>query len=91
MTRLGNRRFAARRDDSEPEIIEALNKAGWKVWRSLPVDLLLYHPGRNQFRVLEAKSIGKPLKPKPGPQERFVTATGCPIVDNPEDALKALQ
>jgi hypothetical protein len=85
-----NRRFDARRDDTEPDIVDALQKAGWKVWRELPVDLLLWHPVKG-YRTLEAKSEGKPLVPKKGPQEAFIALTGCPIVNNGEDAIKAVE
>lgn len=79
-------RFAARRDDTELQIVAALEKAGWHVWRKLPVDLLLFHV-EHGYRVLEVKSEGKPLKPKPGPQADFVAVTGCPIVNSPGQAL----
>lgn len=39
-----NRRFNAKRDEGEPLIVEALEKAGWHVWTTLPVDLLLWKP-----------------------------------------------
>lgn len=90
MTRLGNMRFAPRRDNTEPAIVEALKKAGWHVWRKLPVDLLLWHPQKG-FDTLECKSVGKPLKPKEGPQEAFIALTGCKIVSDPEQAIKAVQ
>jgi hypothetical protein len=90
MTRAGNLRYDARRDDTEPSIVEALQKAGWHVWRKLPVDLLAWHPVHG-YRCLEAKSEGKPLKPKDGPQKEFVEITGCPIVNDPEKALEVLR
>jgi Holliday junction resolvase len=56
--RIGGRvslnRYAKKRDKSEPEIVEALQAAGFKVWRELPVDLLAYRAGR--FYVLECKT-----------------------------------
>ncbi len=84
-----NRRYDAKRDDTEPDIVEALEKAGWHVWRELPVDLLAWRADKG-YRVLEAKSLGVPLKPKKGPQADFVGVTGCPIVNNPEQALEAV-
>lgn len=86
----GNKRHDARRDAGESEIIEALQKAGWLVWRSLPVDLLCYHASTDTFRTLEVKSPGVPLKPKDGPQKDFCELTGCPIVNNPESAIEAV-
>ena len=85
-----NKRHDARRDDTEPAIIEALEAAGWDVWRELPVDLLCYHPATDTFKTLECKSKDKPLKPKPGKQTEFIEQTGCPIVKTPEAALIAL-
>lgn len=35
-----NRRYDAKRDQSEPKIVEALEKAGWEVERELPIDLI---------------------------------------------------
>ena len=86
-----NKRHDARRDDTEPAIIEALEAAGWLVWRDLPVDLLCYHPALDTFKTLECKSEDKPLVPKKGKQLEFVMATGCPIVKTPEAALAALK
>ena len=90
MSRLGNKRLNARRDDTEKAIIEGLEKAGWTVWRELPVDLLLWRADKG-YRVLENKSEGKPLVPKKGPQTEFVELTGCPIVNNAIDAIKAVE
>lgn len=91
MTRLGNLRFNARRDDTEPAIVAALEKAGWQVWRKLHVDLLCYHAATDTYRPLECKSTGKPLKPKKGPQKAFIDATGCPIVNTPEMAIESVK
>jgi hypothetical protein len=35
-----NRRYDAKRDDSEKDIVKALEKAGWEVCRELEIDLL---------------------------------------------------
>lgn len=80
-------RYDARRDDNEKQIIDALEKAGFMVYRDLRVDLLLYHPVYG-FDAMEVKSRGKPLKPKEGPQKEFVESTGCPIVNDPETAVR---
>lgn len=85
-----NKRHDARRDDTEPAIVDALRKAGWHVWRELPVDLLCWHPVKG-YRTLECKSEGKPLVPKEGPQEAFIALTGCPIVNNGVDAIRSVE
>lgn len=74
-------RYDAKRDDTEPGIIRDLEKRGYFVWRRLPVDLLVWHPVFG-FDCIEAKSAGKPLKPKDGPQKEFVELTKCPIINS---------
>jgi len=48
----------AKRDAIEPEIVSALEKAGWEVHRELPVDLLCLKRVGNvvKVRLLECKS-----------------------------------
>jgi hypothetical protein len=74
------RRFNAKRDESEPAIVEALEKAGFEVHRELPVDLLcLKRVSAEQLRrsltmlgdgeyllvkLLEAKTAQGKRKPK---------------------------
>lgn len=68
-------RRAARRDDSEPEIVSALEKAGWEVHRELPVDLLCLKRVGNtvKVRLLECKTpqgkAGKARKRKDQPEQ----------------------
>lgn len=85
-----NHKYGVRRDEGEPQIVEALEKAGWHVWRELPVDLLLYKPGIG-FKALECKAPDKPLKPKKGPQEAFIALTGVAIVNNGIDAIREVE
>lgn len=56
----------AKRDAVEPEIVAALEKAGWEVHRELPVDLLcLKRAGdRIQVRLLECKTPRGKKQPK---------------------------
>jgi hypothetical protein len=69
------RRFNAKRDESEPAIVEALEKAGWEVHRELPVDLLCLKRDGNtvKVRLLECKSpqgkAGKARKRKDQPEQ----------------------
>lgn len=56
----------AKRDAVEPEIVEALERAGWEVHRELPVDLLcLKRSGDTvKVRLLECKTPRGKKKPK---------------------------
>ena len=62
-----NRRHDAKRDAAELGIVKALEKAGWEVYRELPVDLLCLKrvkDGRIQVKLLEAKTAQGKLNPK---------------------------
>lgn len=87
-------RRAAKRDLSEPLIVEALEKAGWKVYRELPTDLLCWKAGKG-FRVLECKTprgkAGKPSTDKRRVKQiEFIELTGIQRVTSAEAALAAL-
>lgn len=86
-------RFAKKRDHSEPRIVEALEKAGFQVWRELPVDLLVWRPDIG-FQCLENKTPTKTGKRRARKdqkaQDEFVKLTGTPVVLTPEEALRAL-
>lgn len=94
-----NRRFDAKRDESEPAIVAALRKAGYMVWRELPVDLLVRRsadpPG--VLVALEVKTLtstGKVKRASRGrreAQEAFILTTGTRVVGTPEQALEALK
>lgn len=60
------RRHDAKRDAVEPQIVEALEKAGWEVHRELPVDLLCLKRVGNVVRVrlLECKTPYGKKQPK---------------------------
>ena len=78
-------RRAARRDDSEPEIIEALEAAGFTVQQlTLPVDLLLAR--RGWTGVAEVKTGKGKLKPS---QVKFIDRWPNPvyILRSVEDVL----
>jgi hypothetical protein len=90
-------RRAARRDLSEPKIVEALEAIGCKVYRSLPADLLVHRSawGAGWFRVLECKTphgkAGKAVVDKrQKDQILFLEQTGTPRVTTPEAALEAV-
>lgn len=87
-------RRAAKRDLVEPAIVEALQAAGWQVWRELPCDLLCFKAGT--WRTLEAKSPrnkrGDPKHDKrQAKQDAFLALTGTPRVTSAEQALAALE
>lgn len=89
-------RFAVKRDRAEPAIVDALEAAGWLVWRlDTPCDLLCYRKDRG-FRTLEVKTgKGKSLRvvkdKRQKAQTDFLLLTGTPIVRTPEEALRALE
>lgn len=89
-------RYAKRIDKSQPDIVEALHKAGWDVWViSWPVDLLCWKAGHG-FKVLECKTLYGKRNPKPITDKRqkeqieFLKLTGAPIVCTPMEALLAV-
>jgi hypothetical protein len=91
-----NRRYAARRDKSEPAIVKALEASGCFVYRELPVDLLVRVPRDppGVVRLLECKTPrrtgnwtkdARQLK-----QMEAMQLTGTHYVTTPEGALKAV-
>jgi len=85
-------RRAAKRDNAEPDIIEALRSSGYGVWpvsdEAVP-DLLVWRIGCPLFLLLEVKTGTRPLTEA---QERFFAVTEGTarfIVRCPEQALAA--
>lgn len=91
-------RWAAKRDEAEAPIIEALVKAGFRVYPlDFPCDLAVrkdgWSPGR--FQLLEVKTgRGKSLAIAKDKRQReqieFLQLTRTPIVRTPEEALRAI-
>lgn len=79
---------ASHRDQNEPAIIEALEKAGAQVWRKLPVDLLYKFRGR--WGVMEVKDPAKMNRKDQPDQDAFIAQTGCPKVSTPQEAIEAI-
>jgi hypothetical protein len=82
-----------KRDSSEKAIVEALEAAGYLVYRELPCDLLVFKAGR--FQCLEVKSPrnrrGDPRHDKrQEAQTAFLALTGTPVAVTAEAALRAL-
>lgn len=78
-------RYNPKRDECEPAIVEALEKAGVQVWRKLPCDLLTFYRGR--WLPLECKDPGVKRRNDQPKQNAFIDSTGTPIVHTADDAL----
>ena len=86
---MGIHRRAAKRDTSEPDIIEALLRVGAQVARlTQPVDLAVRFRGR--LYLLECKTPGKSLDKRQQTQAEFCREWEIPYVKTPEEALKAI-
>lgn len=97
-----SKRFAVRpfrRDLSEPDIVEALEKAGWEVHKELPVDLLCLKrisPTLVLLKLLEAKTPHGKKKPsarvdkRQEKQNAFVARWDIPKPVTPFEALLAV-
>lgn len=87
-----NRRINPTRDLAEPDIVDALKKAGWDVYRDLPIDLLCIKGSK--VKLLEVKTptaTGKRRKRKDQPeQDAFIAKYEVPVVMTPIDALLAV-
>lgn len=91
----GKLRFDARRDKSEPAIVDALKKAGYEVFRDLPVDLAIrrsyWEPG--VFLMLEAKTPqkrgGMRNRREQAKQNAVLAQCGIKRVPTPAAALEA--
>jgi hypothetical protein len=87
-------RYAAKRDENEPDIIKALRAHGCVVWqlsgKGIP-DLLVLHKGKKW--LADVKMPGKPTtKPQEELWEEAATKARCSvfILRTPEDAVKML-
>jgi hypothetical protein len=83
-------------DLSQAEIIDALDKAGWEVFRHLPVDLLCRRRRDGKLALIEAKTRRSKksnqvlLDKRQRTQAEFCKRTGTPYVTTAEEALRAL-
>jgi len=92
---LSIKRWAARTDETQPEIVKEIRKAGWKVWIiGLPVDLLCWHPTADVWQPLECKTPNAKGKAKLDKrqieQNEFCDTTFTPRVTTPEQAIEFL-
>lgn len=93
-----NRSFNGKRDKSEPAIVEALEAAGYDVYRQQRSDLMVrksyWEPGT--FLVMECKT-GQGKKGRIAVDKRqkaqiaFLKQTGVPRVTTPAMALEAVR
>lgn len=84
-------RHAARSDENQPQIIEALRNAGAKVYHiRQPLDLLVAFRGK--FYVMEVKTPTGTLSPSQKDVIQEMAYAGCwpNLVRSPEDALRAI-
>ncbi len=87
-------KYRAKRDSSEGDIIDALERVGAEVWPlDYPVDLLVRF--RQRWHLLEVKTpYGNAKKARLDKRQQaqinFITTTGTPIVTTPLEALKAV-
>src|SRR6185312_11287788 len=88
--RMSLNRYATKRDAVEPQIIDAVTKAGWHCWQlDYPVDLLLWKEGRG-FVLMEVKTGKGRIRKEQEAQRNFVDTTRTPVVRTPTEALEAL-
>ncbi len=81
--------YAKKRDANEPEIVDALQKAGCYVHRlDDPVDLLVSKPGGKVFQI-EVKTPKGKLTPA---QVDYIADSHAPVhvVTSPEEALEVV-
>lgn len=78
-------------DANQPDIVDALEKAGFQVWFiEWPLDLLVYRAGR--FCVLEVKNRDGKNRATKSQTDFFSTTTGArAIVYDPLEALRAAE
>lgn len=93
------RRWAAKTDESQWQIVEGLRVHGVHVWViGQPCDLLCWHSrwGPGNFKALEVKTAQGKRNPKPRidkrqeAQNEFLALTATPIVTDLSTALAAL-
>ena len=83
-------------DASQAGIIEALESAGYEVYRQLPCDLLVRKKSTGKLSLLEAKTPTGKRSPKArldkrqAAQAEFCERTGTPYVTSAIEALRAL-
>lgn len=98
---MGLNRYAKQRDATEEPIVEALEAAGFQVFKlDKPCDLLVRRPSDppGRFQALEVKTarkksgyhVNKSHKGLRELQEAFLAETRTPVVTTPIEALRAV-
>jgi hypothetical protein len=83
-----NQRQDARRDENEPEIVKALESAGFLVERiGNPGDLLIWNHDSRHWVVLEVKVPGGRMTPKQQEYREDHPDVDIPIVETKEQAV----
>ena len=83
-----NKRQDARRDANEPEIVKGLEAEGFVVHRiDEPADLLVWHPEKRQWKVIEVKILGGKFTPAQIQYRKDNPAVDVPVVRSVSDAL----
>lgn len=88
----------SRRDDAEPDVVEALEKAGWEIHKKLPTDLLALKrvAGELVVKLVEVKTPRGKKNPKARidkrqvEQNEFLERHGIPRTCTPDAALQAV-
>lgn len=91
-------RHAAKADANQPEIVEAIRRAGWEAHIvRRPCDLFCWHPRYDIWAAIEVKDPSKVTKAgvphqdaRMDEQHEFLERTRTPVVTTPEQALIAL-
>ncbi len=91
-------RHAAKADANQPEIVDAIRRAGWEAHIvRRPCDLFCWHPRYDIWAALEVKDPSKVTKSgrpihdeRMDDQAQFLERTGTPVVTTPEEAIIAL-
>lgn len=83
-------RYARRRDETEPAIVDGLRKVGYQVRQQDFPDLLTRHRSTGRVALLEVNGITKNRK-RTADQLAFLSDWQIPIVNNFDEALAALQ
>ena len=93
-----NLRRDAKRDAAEPKVVDALEAAGYLVYRSLKTDLAVRRPYWEPgiFQLLEVKTPvnkrnGYRVDKRQREQIEFLRKTGVKRVTTPEAALEAVR
>lgn len=89
-------RRAAKVDNSQQPIVDAIEAEGWECWLiRLPCDVVCWHPVLDVCQQMEIKTAAKsgrvPVDQRQEEQRKFLARTSTPIVTNATEALAVLR